>query len=72
MDIPARVRWQCRRGSKELDWLLQRYLNTVWPPADAVEMRQIEDLLQLDDCELTKRLLILPGLAMPSETSLNT
>jgi succinate dehydrogenase flavin-adding protein (antitoxin of CptAB toxin-antitoxin module) len=37
----ARLRWQCRRGTKELDLLLQRYLETqmelfyiksVWQP----------------------------------------
>ena len=28
MNQLARLRWQCRRGTKELDLLLQRYLET--------------------------------------------
>ncbi len=47
-----RLRWQCRRGSKELDLLLQNYLATGYLQADEAEKKQFAELLQREDSEL--------------------
>lgn len=52
MGLPAKLRWQCRRGSKELDLLLQDYLEKILLSANQFEMEQFGQLLQLDDAEL--------------------
>ena len=49
MNQLARLRWQCRRGTKELDLLLQRYLETGYLLTD--EEEKVE-LLELEDDEL--------------------
>jgi antitoxin CptB len=48
----ARLRWQCRRGTKELDLLLQRYLETGYLVADDEEKALFVELLELVDDEL--------------------
>jgi antitoxin CptB len=48
----AKLRWQCRRGTKELDLLLTRYLETRYPHADEDERAQFIEILNLDDSEL--------------------
>lgn len=50
-EIPGKLRWRCRRGSKELDLLLLRALEhpqgyAALPPAD---QQRFETLLQADD-----------------------
>jgi antitoxin CptB len=52
MDQLARLKWQCRRGTKELDLLLQRYLETDYLLADEEEKAQFVELLALEDDEL--------------------
>lgn len=55
MSDPAeanRLRWRCRRGMKELDVLLQRYLQHDWPDAPASERAAFLRLLELPDPEL--------------------
>ncbi|MDD1623298.1 MAG: succinate dehydrogenase assembly factor 2 [Methylococcaceae bacterium] len=52
MNRLARLRWQCRRGTKELDLLLQRYLETGYLPADGEEKALFIKLLELEDDEL--------------------
>ncbi|HEY8096338.1 MAG TPA: succinate dehydrogenase assembly factor 2, partial [Methylobacter sp.] len=37
MDELARLKWQCRRGTKELDFLLNRYLEAGYLAADQGE-----------------------------------
>ncbi|HEY2344995.1 MAG TPA: succinate dehydrogenase assembly factor 2 [Xanthomonadaceae bacterium] len=44
----SRLRWRCRRGMRELDQLLLRYLDRRWSEADDSE-RGI--FLRLLDCE---------------------
>jgi len=44
----ARLRWRCRRGMKELDVLLERYLDQRFAIASAAEQALF---LQLLDCE---------------------
>jgi antitoxin CptB len=48
--MPAgRLAWQCRRGMKELDLVLTRYLREHWPHADAATRRCFEQILELPD-----------------------
>lgn len=51
------IRWQCRRGMRELDELLLRYLDTRYELADAVEKRAFQSLLELSDPDLASYLL---------------
>ena len=48
----ARLRWRCRRGMRELDVLLERYLERGWPQAGAAERAAFAALLELPDPEL--------------------
>ena len=52
MEQLAKLRWQCRRGTKELDLLLQRYLDSGYLLADDEEQALFAQLLQLEDDEL--------------------
>lgn len=42
----------CRRGMKELDLMLGRYLDQRWPSADADEREAFVALLDMQDPEL--------------------
>ena len=48
-----RLKWQCRRGTKELDFLLNRYLETGYLLADQQEQALFEELLALEDDQLS-------------------
>jgi antitoxin CptB len=52
MDELSRIKWQCRRGTKELDFLLNRYLETGYLVADGSEKALLVELLQLEDDQL--------------------
>lgn len=52
MDELARLKWQCRRGTKELDFLLNRYLETGYWVADQRERELFKELLGMEDDEL--------------------
>jgi len=45
----ARLRWRCRRGMRELDVLLQRWLDTRWPDASDADRAGFERLLDCED-----------------------
>ena len=45
----GRLAWRCRRGMKELDLLLRRYLTHHWPQADPAERAAFERILELPD-----------------------
>lgn len=47
-----RLRWKCRRGMKELDIVLLRYLERHYPNADGDRQRAFEKLLDMQDPEL--------------------
>jgi len=49
MNDLARLRWQCRRGVKELDVLLERYLETGYLLAGDEEKDLFVALLKLED-----------------------
>ena len=44
-----RLRWQCRRGVKELDAMLGAYLDNQYAAASATEQRLFIELLALED-----------------------
>jgi antitoxin CptB len=48
----ARLRWQCRRGTKELDLLLLDYLDNRYPAAHPEQQQRFCEILKLDDSEL--------------------
>jgi antitoxin CptB len=52
MNQLARLRWQCRRGTKELDLLLQCYLDSGYVVADEGEKALFVELLELEDDDL--------------------
>ena len=57
MTEQSRLRWQCRRGMRELDELLLRYLEQHYPQADADEKAAFEAVLALADPVLNSYLL---------------
>lgn len=52
MSDVRRLRYRCRRGMKELDVLLERYLAQRYPAAPAAEQAAFEQLLEAPDPEL--------------------
>ena len=57
MSSNKRLRWQCRRGMRELDVLLSRYLEEEFPLTGAAEKSAFERLLELSDPDLVRYLL---------------
>ena len=53
----SQLRWQCRRGMRELDTLLIHYLDTRYAVAAAPEKRAFAKILELSDPELVRYLL---------------
>jgi antitoxin CptB len=47
-----RLSWRCRRGMRELDVVLQRYLEARYSDAPAAEQAAFEALLELQDPQL--------------------
>lgn len=52
-----RLRWQCRRGMKEIDLLLLRYLDGAYLSAGDAERAAFVRLLQVEDDQLWRWLL---------------
>lgn len=48
----SRLKWQCRRGMKELDLLLTRYLEQEYNRASLAEQQTFQTLLELPDIDL--------------------
>ena len=44
-----RLRWQCRRGVKELDAILCAYLNNQYAASGVTDQRLFSELLALED-----------------------
>ena len=57
MSEESRLRWQCRRGMRELDELLVRYLESRYPSADDEEKAAFQAVLALSDPDLNGYLL---------------
>jgi antitoxin CptB len=60
----ARLRWRCRRGMRELDVMLTRYLDRVWETASSAERDAFVQLVELQDPDLFGYLV---GRASPAE-----
>lgn len=54
---PGRLRWACRRGMRELDVLMTRYLERDFPRASSPERDAFIRLLGLQDPQLARYLL---------------
>jgi antitoxin CptB len=48
----ARLRWRCRRGMRELDVMLTRYLDRVWPTASPADRDAFTQLVEMQDPDL--------------------
>jgi len=48
----SQLKWRCRRGMRELDVLLQRYLEQRYASASQEEQQAFEALLELPDPQL--------------------
>lgn len=57
MSEESRLRWQCRRGMRELDELLLRYLEECYPDDDKADKAAFHEVLELADPELNGYLL---------------
>ena len=57
MSEDSRLRWQCRRGMRELDELLVRYLEQRYPTDSEADKAAFREVLTLADPELNAYLL---------------
>lgn len=57
----AKLQWRCRRGTKELDALLQKFLTQRFEKLPPLQQERFEALLNLEDNELTH--VLIEGLA---------
>ena len=64
-----RLRWRARRGMKELDVLLARWLDTRGATAGAAELEVFERLLAREDTEIWPWLL---GRSAPADVETRT
>ena len=64
----GRLRWRCRRGMRELDQLLLRYVEQCWPDADDNERGVFLRLVDCEDDTLWRWCL---GLSTPEEKDLD-
>jgi antitoxin CptB len=53
----GRLRWRCRRGMRELDVLLVRFLERDWPGASDADRLAFRALLERQDPEINALLL---------------
>ena len=60
----GRLRWRCRRGMRELDVLLVRYLERDWPAASEADRQAFRALLECQDPEINA---LLFGRAEPED-----
>ena len=63
----GRLLWHCRRGMKELDLVLERFVRARLPLASSAERGLLAELLALPDPELAQYLL---GGVVPVEAHL--
>ena len=63
-----RLRWRCRRGMRELDQLMLRYLDGRWPAADEAERAVFLVLLDTEDDKLWRWFM---GRERPEDASLD-
>ena len=51
-DFQKKVAWRCRRGTKELDVLMQKFLNEYYQSATPELQKAFEKMLDMQDPEL--------------------
>ncbi len=68
MDSFSKLKWRCRRGTKELDILLERFLVNQLSRADQKEQVFFIELLDLQDSQL---ILYLLGNQLPKARGLS-
>jgi antitoxin CptB len=64
----SRLRWRCRRGMRELDQLLLRYVDRCWSEADDSERGIFLRLVACEDDTLWRWCM---GLATPEDKELD-
>ena len=52
MSEMPRLRWLCRRGMKELDLLLKKYIEHKYTDAPAADQQAFKSILNMQDPEL--------------------
>jgi antitoxin CptB len=62
LDVPPdlelrKLQWRCRRGMKELDFLLLRYLRELYSGASGDERAAFAQFLELPDPDLVRYLI---------------
>ena len=62
----AKLRWRCRRGMKELDVLLLRFLEREYPQASPADRQAFARIIELQDPELFGYLVTRTVVADPS------
>ncbi len=67
MNHISKLKWQCRRGMKELDLLLTRYLEQQYPHASTATQHTFQVLLELPDIDLYSYMI---GQETPAEETL--
>lgn len=65
-----RLKWLCRRGTKELDFVLNRYLERHYENADDEEKAAFNQLLELEDPILNDKLLNVSSATSNSEKNI--
>lgn len=56
-DEMNRLRWKCRRGMKEMDILLERFLEQYYADADTETQIAFSELLEMQDADLYELLI---------------
>jgi len=64
MSAPGHLQWRSRRGMKEIDLVLQGWLERHYPSASSDERARFEQFLELPDPEIAAYLL---GRALPKD-----
>jgi len=57
MSNKAKLLWRCRRGVKELDVVLTRYLESCYDAANAADKHAFECLLECQDPDILRYIL---------------
>ncbi len=57
MSNKAKLLWRCRRGVKELDVVLTRYLESCYDAANAADKQAFEYLLECQDPDILRYIL---------------
>ena len=49
MSEMSHLRWRCRRGAKELDIVMNRYLDQMYEDAEPSQQQAFKELLMVED-----------------------